>query len=162
VCFRRLLLAGFVVFIFPDSAAQAAVASIFAACCLLVAVHFKPHADVADSGIYFIGGTIIFFSMFLSLMTKVNITQDESQSQDVFAVLLIILNVGMVLAAVAQVAIVGHSTYASKTNTTSTSVSQVSANGNVIEGSTVVAPYGKRFVREINSLSTLVKIVLAD
>jgi hypothetical protein len=115
-CIRRLLLTGFVVFIFPNSSAQAAVACLLAAISLVIVVHYKPHADPIDTGIYVSGSIIIFLSMFLSLLVKVNISQDDTESQHVFAVLLILMNIGMILATIAQVTLVGRRTYASFIN----------------------------------------------
>jgi hypothetical protein len=106
-CARRLLLTGFVVFIFPNSSAQAAVACLFAAFSLAIVLQFKPHADTYDAGVYITGSTIIFLSMFLSLMVKVDISKDDTESQNVFSILLIILNVGMIVATITQVALVG-------------------------------------------------------
>jgi hypothetical protein len=112
-CIRRLLLTGFVVFVFPNSSAQAAVACLIAAISLVIVVHYKPHADSIDTGIYVSGSIIIFLSMFLSLLVKVNVSQDDTESQHAFSVLLILMNIGMILATIAQVTLVGRRTYAS-------------------------------------------------
>jgi hypothetical protein len=147
-CARRLLLTGFVVFIFPNSSAQAAVACLFAAFSLAIVLQFKPHADASDAGVYITGSTIIFLSMFLSLMVKVDISEDDAESQHVFSILLIILNVGMIIATIAQVAFVGKrsciSTSDMRNNDSNKSSSSNSRGGAIVTDDTTtaaVAPY---------------------
>jgi hypothetical protein len=51
-CMRRWLLRGAVVFIAPGTAAQAAIACVFAMFSIVVALYCQPHADMLDGRIY--------------------------------------------------------------------------------------------------------------
>jgi hypothetical protein len=115
-CLRRLLLTGAVVFIEPDTPAQAAIACVLAVVSMMVAMYYKPHAEALDGRIYVVGALIIFLSMFLSSAMKTDVTKEDHSSQDAFAVVLVLLNVAMVLAAVSQMALVGHRAYLARDN----------------------------------------------
>jgi hypothetical protein len=69
-CARRLLLTGFVVFIFPGTAAQAAVACMLAAVSMVVEAKFNPLLESTDAMLYMTGCIIIFLSMFMSLLIR--------------------------------------------------------------------------------------------
>jgi hypothetical protein len=69
-CVRRLLLTGFVVFIFPGTAAQAAVACMLAAVSMVVEAKFNPLLESTDAMLYMTGCIIIFLSMFMSLLIR--------------------------------------------------------------------------------------------
>jgi hypothetical protein len=69
-CVRRLLLTGFVVFIFPGTAAQAAVACMLAAVSMVVEAKFSPLLESTDAMLYMTGCIIIFLSMFMSLLIR--------------------------------------------------------------------------------------------
>jgi hypothetical protein len=112
-CLRRLLLTGAIVFIAPGTAAQAAVACVFAMFSIVIALYCQPHADALDGRIYTNGAMIIFLSMFLSLAMKANVSSETDYSQHVFAVVLVVLNVAMAIAAVVQMGLVGRRAYAS-------------------------------------------------
>jgi hypothetical protein len=106
-CMRRLLLTGAIVFIAPGTSAQAAIACILAVVSSTVALYCQPHQDARDGQIYTLGAIVIFFSMFLSLAINTDVSTETNSSRDAFAVILILLNIGMVIAAVVQVALVG-------------------------------------------------------
>jgi hypothetical protein len=101
-CMRRLLLTGAIVFIKPGTRAQVTVACILANVSMITAVYCRPHADTLDGRIYTVGAMIIFLSMFLSLAMKTDNNNETKDSQNAFAVLLIVLNVIMIGAAVVQ------------------------------------------------------------
>jgi hypothetical protein len=107
-CMRRLLLTGAIVFIAPGTAAQAAIACALAVVSLAIALYCQPHVDARDGQIYTGGAMIIFLSMFLSLLMKANVSTETKSSQAAFALVLVVLNIAMVIAAVVQVALVGH------------------------------------------------------
>jgi hypothetical protein len=104
---RRLLLTGAIVFIAPGTSAQAAIACILAVVSSTVALYCQPHVDARDGQIYTLGAIVIFLSMFRSLAIKTDVSTETNSSRDAFAVILILLNIGMVIAAVVQVALVG-------------------------------------------------------
>jgi hypothetical protein len=104
-CIRRLLLAGFLVFILPGTAGQAAVSCVFAILSTVAFSHYKPLAVPLDSKNYLLGCNILFLSMFVALLLKVDyIGADSYQSKTVFSVVLIILNLWLFLSAIFQVA----------------------------------------------------------
>jgi hypothetical protein len=115
-CMRRLLLTGAIVFIKPGTRAQVTVACVLAVVSLTVALYCQPHVDTLDGQIYTVGALIIFLSMFLSLAMKTNNNNETKDSQNAFAVVLIVLNVIMIGAAVVQMMLVGYRAYMSRQN----------------------------------------------
>jgi hypothetical protein len=114
-CIRRLLLTGTMVFIFPNTTAQPAIACLLAACAIVLVLWWSPHADLMDARIYVLGGSIVFLSLFLSLLVKVQSGADNTfQGSDTYSMTLVILNLLMVLAAVAQLMLVGKRAWLSK------------------------------------------------
>jgi hypothetical protein len=106
-CIRRLLLTGAIVFIAPGTSAQAAIACILAVISMAVALYCHPHADSLDANIYTTGAMIVFLSMFLSLAINSDISKEDHQSQKAFAIVLVILNIVLLLAAFVQIVLVG-------------------------------------------------------
>jgi hypothetical protein len=115
-CIRRLLLTGAVVFIAPGTSAQAAVACVLAVVSLATGLYCRPHAEKLDGAIYTIAALVVFLSMFLSLAMKANISKETSDSQHAFAVVLVLLNVGMIVAALVQIVLVGCRAYLARQN----------------------------------------------
>jgi hypothetical protein len=103
-CIRRLLLAGFLVFILPGTAGQAAVSCVFAILSMVAFSHYKPLAVPVDSKNYLLGCIILFLSMFVALLLNVNyIGADNYQSKTVMSVVLIVLIIWLFLSALFQV-----------------------------------------------------------
>jgi uncharacterized membrane protein YcgQ (UPF0703/DUF1980 family) len=100
---------GAIVFIFPNTAAQAAIASILAVTSLAVTLHYRPYVDTVDRTNYIAGCVVIFLSMFLSLLLEVHangISSSEHQdSTHLLSVLLILMNVLIVVVAFLQMAV---------------------------------------------------------
>jgi hypothetical protein len=113
---RRLLSTGAVVFSAPGTAAQAAVACLFAMFSIVVALYCQPHAERVDGQIYTIGTVIIFLSMFFLLAMRTIISNETYYSQNVFAAVLVAPNVVMVIAAVVQMALVSRRASESRQN----------------------------------------------
>lgn len=101
-CVRRIVLTGLGVFLFPGSAAQVALEVLFAAAFIAISEVLSPFADPVDAWLYRSGMWVVFLSMYLALMLKVEVSDEDSTSQDVFAKVLIAANVGLVLAVVVQ------------------------------------------------------------
>jgi hypothetical protein len=106
-CVRRLLLTGAIVFIAPGTTAQAAIACILAVVSGFIATQCKPHASSVDGYIYTIGSLIIFFSMFMSLAMKSDISKETDDSRNALGVVLILINAIMIGATVVKIALVG-------------------------------------------------------
>lgn len=96
-CGRRIVLTGLAVFIYPGSAAQVAIEVAFAAGLLVVFEVLAPFVDPVDAWLYRSGALVVFFSMYLALLLKVDASDESSQSQETFASLLVAAHAGMVL-----------------------------------------------------------------
>ncbi|KAG5175966.1 hypothetical protein JKP88DRAFT_337087 [Tribonema minus] len=103
-CVRRLLLTGVLVFIDAGTAGQSAFACVFAFLSGVVYEQVRPHESSGDRSLYTLGYSIVFISMFTSLLLQV--TFKDEQSQQVVGILLIALNVILLALALAQVFLV--------------------------------------------------------
>jgi hypothetical protein len=74
----------------------------------MTAAHFKPHAESLDYSMYISGCAIISASMFIALLLKVNVSQEDQYSQQVFSGVLIAMQVGMVAAVLSHIFAMGH------------------------------------------------------
>ena len=101
-CLRRVLLSGVVVFIFPNTAGQLATSFIIALFFFTVLMVLNPYNDRRDGWLAMTGHLVVMMSMFVALMQKVNTSDDDSLSQNVFAGILIVANCIMILAAGAE------------------------------------------------------------
>ncbi len=102
-CGRRIMLTGLGVFLFPGSTAQVALEVILAALFISISEMISPFADQMNAWLYRAGMWVVFLSMYLALLLKVDASDEDSQSQEIFAKLLIAANAGLVLAVVVQV-----------------------------------------------------------
>lgn len=101
-CGRRIILTGLGAFLFPGSSAQVALEVVFAAVFIAVSEMLSPFVDPLDAWLYRSGTWVVFFSMYLALLLKVDVSDEDSQSQQVFAKILIAANVGLVLLVLVQ------------------------------------------------------------
>ena len=101
-CGRRVALTGLAVFIYPGSIAQVALEALFAVLFSTMSEILRPFADPVDAWLYRFGTWIVFLSMYLALLLKVDATDNDSQSQNVFAGLLIAAHGGMILVVMAN------------------------------------------------------------
>lgn len=99
---RRSLLTGLSVFIFPGSSAQIAIVLLLATAFSLLFEMLSPFRRWTDAWLYRAGNCVIFLSMYLALLLKVDVSKEENQSQVVFAGLLIAGHVVLVLAVILQ------------------------------------------------------------
>ena len=101
-CGRRIALTGLAVFIYPDSTAQVAIEALLAFVFSSISEILSPFADSLDAWLYRSGTWVIFLSMYLALLLKMEAADEKSHSQDVFAGLLIVAHVGMILVVIAN------------------------------------------------------------
>lgn len=101
-CGRRIALTGLGAFLSPGSSAQVALEVVFAAVFIAASEMLSPFADPMDAWLYRSGTWVVFFSMYLALLLKVDASDEDSQSQDIFAKILITANAGLVLAVLVQ------------------------------------------------------------
>lgn len=105
-CARRVSLAGIVVFIYPNTAAQVAVALMMGGFFMLVSEAAAPYASQMDSWISRAGHAIVCTSMFMALLLKVDVTNERVHSQHVFESILVAAHVCMVLAVIGEAVVV--------------------------------------------------------
>jgi hypothetical protein len=110
-CLRRLLLTGAIVFIYPNTTTQAAVACLLALVSMAVVAAYSPHKEATDKRVYITGSAIIFLSMFLALLIKANVNEADTRSQKAYSALLVLLNVAIVVIALAQMFLAGRASY---------------------------------------------------
>ncbi|CAN0503938.1 unnamed protein product, partial [Laminaria digitata] len=101
-CFRRLLLTGCLVFILPNSAGQAAVACVLSVLTVGIFALVHPYSDTNDHRSYTLGALAIFLTMFMGLVVRVDLADEETQSQQVLSALLIILTAGLLILALVE------------------------------------------------------------
>ena len=106
-CGRRILLAGVVVFIYPNSAAQIAITLMVAFAFVLVSEGLAPYASRWDQWISRTGHVVVVASMYVALLLKVDVTDERSSSQRVFEAVLIAVHVVMVLVVLAETIVMG-------------------------------------------------------
>ena len=96
-CGRRITLTGIAVFIYPGSTAQVAIEALLAVAFISISEILSPFNKLLDAWLYRLGTWVIFLSMYLALLLKMDATDEDRHSQDIFAGLLIAAHVGMVL-----------------------------------------------------------------
>eukprot|EP00611_Tribonema_gayanum_P009046 TRINITY_DN18761_c0_g1_i1.p1 TRINITY_DN18761_c0_g1~~TRINITY_DN18761_c0_g1_i1.p1 ORF type:complete len:1245 (+),score=365.94 TRINITY_DN18761_c0_g1_i1:193-3927(+) len=101
-CGRRLLLTGVLVFIRPGSIGQSAYACVFAYVSIAVYLLCQPHLNRQDTYLYGLGATIVFITYFVTLMAQTGGAGAHPGDNDATALLLILLNIALGLAAVLQ------------------------------------------------------------
>ncbi|CAN0412480.1 unnamed protein product, partial [Pylaiella littoralis] len=101
-CLRRILLTGVVVFIYPDTAAQVSVTLIIAFAFVVVSQSFSPFVSKWDTRISLTGHVVVFLSMYLALLSKVDVSGERDNSRKVFAWILVAAHACMVIAIVVE------------------------------------------------------------
>lgn len=82
-CFRRIALTGFAVFIYHDSSAQIAIVLMLAAVFMVISEIMAPFAKSLEMWLYRAGHYVVFASMYLALLLRVDVSGEREQSQDV-------------------------------------------------------------------------------
>ncbi|CBJ31472.1 conserved unknown protein [Ectocarpus siliculosus] len=101
-CFRRIALTGFAVFIYPDSSAQVAIVLLLAIVFMVVSEFLSPFARPVEMWLYRTGHYVVFASMYLALLLRVDVSDERNQSQEVFSGVLVIAHAAMLLVVVLQ------------------------------------------------------------
>lgn len=89
-------------FIYPESSAQVAVVLLLAAVFMVVSEILAPFERPVDMWLYRMGHYVVFASMFLALLLRVDVSNEREQSQEVFSGVIIIAHAAMLLVVVAQ------------------------------------------------------------
>ncbi|CAM9289996.1 unnamed protein product, partial [Hapterophycus canaliculatus] len=101
-CGRRILLAGVVVFIYPNSAAQIAITLMMSFAFAMLSECLAPYASRWDTWLGRIGHAVVFMSMYVALLLKVDVSDEQAGSQKVFEAVLVGAHGCMVLVVVIE------------------------------------------------------------
>lgn len=108
-CARRVLLTGVLVFIEPDSAAQIAVTAALAVAFVFVSEGLSPYESAWDSWVSRCGHVVVFLSMYMALLLKVDVADESQHGEKVLEWFLVILNGAMVAAVIVESIIIASS-----------------------------------------------------
>ena len=101
-CGRRIMLTGVIVFIYPNTAAQIAVTLAISVVFIFVSEILAPHESHWDTWISRTGHIVIFASMYVALLLKVDVSGENATSQETFEVILIFAHGCMILTVVVE------------------------------------------------------------
>lgn len=96
-CVRRVLLAGAVVFIYPDTAAQISVTLMIAFVFIFVSEALSPYSSAWDTWINRVGHIVVFMSMFVALLLKVDVSDERAGAKGAFEAVIVAFHACMVL-----------------------------------------------------------------
>lgn len=101
-CGRRILLAGVVVFIEPNTSAQIAVALMMAFVFVVISEALAPYASQWDAWLSRMGHAVVYVSMYVALLLKVDVSDERAGSQRVFEAILVSAHACMILVVVVE------------------------------------------------------------
>ena len=104
-CGRRILLAGVVVFIYPNTAAQIAATLAIATVFIFVSEAMAPYHSQWDAWISRSGHAIVFVTIYVALLLKVDVSGENTSSQKTFEVVIVAGHGCMILAVVVEAVI---------------------------------------------------------
>ncbi|CAN0353583.1 unnamed protein product [Ectocarpus sp. 6 AP-2014] len=105
-CLRRMSLTGVVVFIYPNTAAQVAVTLVIAFAFALLSERLAPYVSKWDASISLAGHIIVFISMYVALLRKVDVSDESAESQGVFAGILVAAHACIVVAVIVETVVI--------------------------------------------------------
>lgn len=97
-CGRRIMLTGALVFIYPNTAAQIAVALMVSFTFAIISEGLAPYKSIWDAWLSRAGHVVVFTSLFLALLLKVDISDEHARSQQMFEIVLVTVHGFMILA----------------------------------------------------------------
>lgn len=96
-CARRALLSGVVVFVFPrDSAAQVSTVLLLAVFFYVVFEVLSPYIHEKEKWLSRVGHLVVILSIYMALLLKVDVSGEKHHSQELFAVLLVVVHAMMI------------------------------------------------------------------
>ena len=105
-CGRRVMLAGIVVFIYPNTAAQIAISLLMAFVFVVVSEALAPYASRWDTWLNRIGHAVVYVSMYLALLLKVDVSDERASGQKVFESLLVVAHACLILVVVVETLVI--------------------------------------------------------
>ena len=113
-CGRRIMLTGVIVFIYPNTAAQIAITLAISVVFMIVSEVLAPHESHWDAWISRTGHIVIFASMYVALLLKVDVSGENATSQKIFEGVLILAHGCMILAVMVEAVLMALSVRAGK------------------------------------------------
>ncbi|CAM9415384.1 unnamed protein product, partial [Laminaria digitata] len=101
-CARRVALTGIIVFTFPNTAAQVAITIVLAFMFVMVSESLDPYISELDAWLSRVGHAVVFLSLFLALLVKVDVSDEREYSAKVFGGVLVTVNILTVLAIITE------------------------------------------------------------
>ena len=101
-CARRVLLAGVVVFFNPNTASQVAMTLILAFTFAVISGSLDPYASRWDTWLSRTGHVVVFVTVFVALLLKVDVSTESHNSQETFETILVFVNGCMIAAVVIE------------------------------------------------------------
>lgn len=105
-CAKRVLLTGVVVFIFPNTAPQIAIALMIALVFAFVTANAAPYSSKWDGWVSRAGDAVVITSLYLALLLRVSVVDERKSSQDVFGGVLVAAHVCMVTAILTEIVVI--------------------------------------------------------
>lgn len=101
-CFRRIALTGLAVFVYPDSSAQIAIVLLLSTIFMVLSEILSPFSCHVEMWLYRAGHYVVFSSMFLALLLRVDISDENERSQEVFSGIIVLAHAVMIIVVVGQ------------------------------------------------------------
>lgn len=101
-CCRRIMVAGVIVFIFPNTAAQVAITLVMTFVFAILSEALQPYESKWDTWLNRIGHAVIFSSVYVALLLKVDVSNEQDTSQKVFEGTIVAAHTFMVLVVVLE------------------------------------------------------------
>ena len=101
-CTRRILLSSVVVFIYPNTSAQIAITILISFLFVVIFEAMSPYVSPWDRWISRLGQVVVFISMYVALLLKVDVSGERYSSQQAFEGILVTVHVFMVLLVVVE------------------------------------------------------------
>lgn len=92
-CLRRLVLTGVLIFLGPGSSLQIMIGCLFAFACIRLYFFFQPYIATKSDWLSEFANLQIFLSFFAALCLRTGVASARGANQDVFGVLLVLLNI---------------------------------------------------------------------
>lgn len=105
-CGRRILLAGVVVFIYPNTSAQVAATLVLSVFFIFISEALAPYASRWDTWVSRTGHATIFLSMYVGLLLKVDVSTEDTSSQRLFELILVSVNAFMITVVLAEAVVI--------------------------------------------------------
>ena len=101
-CGRRVMLTGVIVFFYPNTAAQIAITLAIAFILAFTSERLDPYESHWDGWVSRLGHVMVVLTMYVALLAKMDVSNENYQSQVLLAGILVAAHIAMVLTAMAE------------------------------------------------------------